>query len=193
MCYSPVRRYPVINSTEVSFMTFPLDLHVLGTPPAFILSQDQTLNVFVFNAETFKTPPPQIKFELTLLKRFAFAFDICHPKAAPKGFFPQTYIPFFSCLRNYCFGIVQRINLTILQIASCIICLEKNLILSLTQFLHYDVFKVLRAFRPTRSFVACLIIIGKGGPNVNKIFHNSDIISEKFSRPKTARLASPAK
>ena len=23
---------------------FPLDLHVLGTPPAFVLSQDQTLN-----------------------------------------------------------------------------------------------------------------------------------------------------
>ena len=33
--YSPVRR----SSTEVE----SLDLHVLGTPPAFILSQDQTL------------------------------------------------------------------------------------------------------------------------------------------------------
>jgi hypothetical protein len=34
----------------------PLDLHVLGTPPAFVLSQDQTL-----------------QFNLVLLKRFAFA------------------------------------------------------------------------------------------------------------------------
>jgi hypothetical protein len=34
-CYAPVRRWP----TEVS----PLDLHVLSTPPAFVLSQDQTL------------------------------------------------------------------------------------------------------------------------------------------------------
>ena len=34
-CYSAVRR----SSPEV----LPLDLHVLGTPPAFILSQDQTL------------------------------------------------------------------------------------------------------------------------------------------------------
>ena len=42
--YSPVRRYPPYHSTEVSFKGFPLDLHVLGTPPAFILSQDQTLN-----------------------------------------------------------------------------------------------------------------------------------------------------
>ena len=36
-CYSPVRRS---STTEVAF---PLDLHVLSTPPAFVLSQDQTL------------------------------------------------------------------------------------------------------------------------------------------------------
>ena len=42
--YSPVRRCPLGKSTEASFPSFSLDLHVLGTPPAFILSQDQTLN-----------------------------------------------------------------------------------------------------------------------------------------------------
>ena len=36
-CYSPVRR----SSTPKE--AFPLDLHVLSTPPAFVLSQDQTL------------------------------------------------------------------------------------------------------------------------------------------------------
>ena len=41
--YSPVRRFPSLHLTEVSFQDFSLDLHVLGTPPAFILSQDQTL------------------------------------------------------------------------------------------------------------------------------------------------------
>ena len=41
--YSPVRRYPSLKSSEESFRDFSLDLHVLGTPPAFILSQDQTL------------------------------------------------------------------------------------------------------------------------------------------------------
>ena len=41
--YSPVRRYPLQKSAEASFCRFPLDLHVLGTPPAFVLSQDQTL------------------------------------------------------------------------------------------------------------------------------------------------------
>src|SRR5579884_3802421 len=36
-CYSAVRR------SCTSEEALPLDLHVLGTPPAFILSQDQTL------------------------------------------------------------------------------------------------------------------------------------------------------
>ena len=38
-CYSPVRRSPVAEAT------FAHDLHVLSTPPAFILSQDQTLQL----------------------------------------------------------------------------------------------------------------------------------------------------
>ena len=37
-CYSPVRRF-----TQGVAPLFSLDLHVLGTPPAFVLSQDQTL------------------------------------------------------------------------------------------------------------------------------------------------------
>ena len=32
------------NHPEGIFRMAPLDLHVLGTPPAFVLSQDQTLN-----------------------------------------------------------------------------------------------------------------------------------------------------
>ena len=41
-------------STESKF-GFPFDLHVLGTPPAFILSQDQTLRIFfgVFPSSLF--------------------------------------------------------------------------------------------------------------------------------------------
>ena len=46
--YSPVRRFPFTKSIEISFVNFSLDLHVLGTPPAFILSQDQTLILKVF-------------------------------------------------------------------------------------------------------------------------------------------------
>jgi hypothetical protein len=38
--YSPVRRYLGFPEGKPK----PLDLHVLGTPPAFVLSQDQTLH-----------------------------------------------------------------------------------------------------------------------------------------------------
>ena len=37
--YSAVRRSPPSSK----LLALPLDLHVLGTPPAFVLSQDQTL------------------------------------------------------------------------------------------------------------------------------------------------------
>ena len=40
-CYSPVRHQ--IQESKLSFLSF--DLHVLGMPPAFILSQDQTLHL----------------------------------------------------------------------------------------------------------------------------------------------------
>ena len=47
--YSPVRRFPSADSVETSSAALSLDLHVLGTPPAFILSQDQTLNLMVYH------------------------------------------------------------------------------------------------------------------------------------------------
>src|SRR5262245_41274948 len=41
-CYSPVCHF-----TRGPKPTFSFDLHVLGTPPAFVLSQDQTLQLIV--------------------------------------------------------------------------------------------------------------------------------------------------
>ena len=61
-CYSPVRR-----STRRPKPTFALDLHVLGTPPAFVLSQDQTLE---FDSYAYRTE-----------KRNG------HRRASPTGFF----------------------------------------------------------------------------------------------------------
>ena len=57
-CYSPVRRS---STTEVAF---PLDLHVLSTPPAFVLSQDQTLH-----RNLHPTPTPTQRPEQTRGKR----------------------------------------------------------------------------------------------------------------------------
>ena len=47
--YSPVRHWAAPMSAPKSFHGHaPFDLHVLGTPPAFILSQDQTLTKSFF-------------------------------------------------------------------------------------------------------------------------------------------------
>ena len=45
-CYSPVRHSPGAEAP------FPFDLHVLGTPPALILSQDQTLSHRSWSSQT---------------------------------------------------------------------------------------------------------------------------------------------
>ena len=45
--YSPVRHCPLLHLDESSIHRFSFDLHVLSTPPAFVLSQDQTLNKMV--------------------------------------------------------------------------------------------------------------------------------------------------
>ena len=46
--YSPVRHCPLLHLDESSIHRFSFDLHVLSTPPAFVLSQDQTLHDRLF-------------------------------------------------------------------------------------------------------------------------------------------------
>jgi hypothetical protein len=41
--YALLTRLP-LDSEEASFLILSFDLHVLSTPPAFVLSQDQTLH-----------------------------------------------------------------------------------------------------------------------------------------------------
>ena len=53
-CYSPVRHSPPPSKLRSS----PFDLHVLSTPPAFVLSQDQTLRTKTFR-NTQPTPKGQ--------------------------------------------------------------------------------------------------------------------------------------
>ena len=57
--YSPVRRSVILKA---SFQNASLDLHVLGTPPAFVLSQDQTL---LFNLDSL----------ILLIVRFPFGIN----------------------------------------------------------------------------------------------------------------------
>src|SRR5437870_6108627 len=48
-CYAPVR-----HCTQGPKSPFSYDLHVLSTPPAFVLSQDQTLRTIESETETIR-------------------------------------------------------------------------------------------------------------------------------------------
>ena len=67
----PTRYSPVRHFTQ-RMLLFTFDLHVLGTPPAFVLSQDQTLQfnlkpenpILVLKQLTFLLQNPQLLFRL---------------------------------------------------------------------------------------------------------------------------------
>ena len=82
-CYSPVRHG--VQQVDKSSCLLPFDLHVLCTPPAFILSQDQTLN-FCLIFFSFKPSG------LSLL--FLFILD----SSLSAWFFSKGYCLFFNVL-----------------------------------------------------------------------------------------------
>ena len=84
-CYSPVRHG--VQLVDKSSSLLPFDLHVLCTPPAFILSQDQTLNFCLIFFFSFKPSG------LSLL--FLFIWTVL----CPLGFiFSKGYCLFFNVL-----------------------------------------------------------------------------------------------
>ena len=95
--YSPVRRFPSIQASEEFVMDISLDLHVLGTPPAFILSQDQTLE---YNGISLVSPVYQATRKyLTHSKRVAlellcFVFENC-------TWFPHKYYLDNIVMKNF--------------------------------------------------------------------------------------------
>ena len=100
--YSPVRRFPFFLSSEDLILNFSLDLHVLGTPPAFILSQDQTLNLMVY----IKSFPIQNIFRLFpvhCLFRHCFLWNarlfafLCPPDLSD---FHHCFLWFRNCTEN---------------------------------------------------------------------------------------------
>jgi hypothetical protein len=72
--YAPVRHYPRAETRG------PFDLHVLGAPPAFVLSQDQTLSLV----------PRRPRSGLT---RRAFGSTASLHKAGPQGIAPKGRSP----------------------------------------------------------------------------------------------------
>ena len=74
--YSPVRHCPLLHLDESSFRRFSFDLHVLSTPPAFVLSQDQTLYKMVSKRfSPFKTNHRVIYHDFIYFSFIVAAFD----------------------------------------------------------------------------------------------------------------------
>ena len=83
-CYSPVRHG--VQQVDKSSCLLPFDLHVLCTPPAFILSQDQTLNFCLIFFSHSNLPA-------CLCFSYLFWTVLC-----PLGFFSKGYCLFFNVL-----------------------------------------------------------------------------------------------
>jgi hypothetical protein len=85
-CYSPVRR----SSTPKG--AFPHDLHVLSTPPAFVLSQDQTLQknqkstiqAKPKNQDTTQTRAMPQQGQKNIDKRHTVEFSKIRPAVTPR-------------------------------------------------------------------------------------------------------------
>ena len=86
-------------------MVTPFDLHVLGTPPAFILSQDQTLEI-------------KYDFDFVEIARFRFAelgYDFIKSNLTPDqnklGFFNPFYcLSFGSYLSDTSLNKFSKVN-----------------------------------------------------------------------------------
>ena len=84
---SPTRYSPVRQFNNIPKNTFSLDLHVLGTPPAFILSQDQTLHcIFLFNFLALKLTNLSLINQTKFLTHSSqFQKTILHFRAKPRN------------------------------------------------------------------------------------------------------------
>ena len=119
--YSPVRHCPLFPLDESSFHRFSFDLHVLSTPPAFVLSQDQTLyksyqhgvsteliftELFVIASNFLSLPLPVI--DLTRSRQASVAhlcapvwcfsfrslFNLQGTRPTRNSHYPITYLPY---------------------------------------------------------------------------------------------------
>ena len=103
--YSPVRHFPLHPLSENSFSRFSFDLHVLSTPPAFVLSQDQTLNKMV-STQTWVWAN-LYRAICHSLKLFILSFTGNWLNPVP----PSLQLHIFRCAPVWCFSFRSLFNL----------------------------------------------------------------------------------
>ena len=102
--YSPVRHQVPIQLAEASIQGTPFDLQVLSTPPAFVLSQDQTLNKMV-------SKQPQL-FK-SFIELFVIASFLQLPFRAidSTAYLATSWLRFLRIVSVWCFLFVTLFNL----------------------------------------------------------------------------------
>ena len=141
--YSPVRHCPLLQLDESSFRRFSFDLHVLSTPPAFVLSQDQTLYKWYLNdlsrSNLYRAICHSFKNFLYLaspvidLTRFRQVFSCTSFDVLPSGAFR-----FVRCL-IYKVHALAFVNFS--TTAEQSLLYHMSAILSTTFFIFFDVFR----------------------------------------------------
>ena len=141
--YSPVRHCPLLHLDESSIHRFSFDLHVLSTPPAFVLSQDQTLYKWYLNdlsrSNLYRAICHSFKNFLYLaspvidLTRFRQVLSCASFDALPSGAFR-----FVRCL-IYKVHALAFVNLS--TTAEQSLLYHMSAILSTTFFIFFDVFR----------------------------------------------------
>ncbi len=121
---------PPLKQSKASFQLSPLDLHVLGTPPAFVLSQDQTL---AFNPLSLPVSPPA--------RLNSFGITV-------------------SCLRYFCSVSFSRFSAypsALRPRESACISYQTSAGLSTPILIFFHLFLKLSAFPNTKTFSACIL------------------------------------
>ena len=139
--YSPVRHCPLLQLDESSFRRFSFDLHVLSTPPAFVLSQDQTL---------YKSYQHGVSTELIFTELFVIASNFL-PLPLPVIDLTRSRQASVAhlCAPVWCFSFRSLFNLqgTRSTTAEQSLLYHMSAILSTTFFIFFRCFSLSR-FRP---------------------------------------------
>ena len=123
----------------------PFDLHVLSTPPAFVLSQDQTLILKVSSqlrlARVLRVPPSSLKraADSSSLEFFGIDKSFSSVRPPPSGFERPFPFPFAFCLVLFSSCIVFKVPRPPLSRDSfCILPLQLSIVN--TYFWHFSGF-----------------------------------------------------
>ena len=87
----------LLSCLIASYQTFPFNLHVLSLPPAFVLSQDQTLIFDSFNPACLNYSKEFLRFLISIHRLYSFSSFSTSYNAVCVSFFLFLFTLFYNC------------------------------------------------------------------------------------------------